>query len=86
MDSNKKQYKLNLGKPNEGSKNKDFASISGNFRNSPISNVRKSPKIMIINDDSICKNENSSEVKVNDDKTKSDLDLSKNRSVSQFYN
>ena len=86
VDSNKKQYKLNLVKNEDGNKNKDFDYISGSFR--------KSPKIMIVNEDNDTDNVNEitkiSDKKnnPNQDQTKSpqsNLDLNKNKSVSQFY-
>lgn len=81
---------MNLGKPNEVRKIKDFATLTGNSKNSPVSSFKKSPKILIINDESTRKNESEiGEVKVNEEKGKSELksnDLINKESVSQFYN
>jgi hypothetical protein len=95
VDSNKKQFKLNLGKSSDGNYNKDIGLLSGNLINSPNRSFKKSPKILIVNDDNdsnikdINENSNITEDKNNQEKTKSpqnNLDLNKNKSVSQFYN
>lgn len=89
-NQNKKTFKLDLSKP-EIKKNKDFASFTSNFRNSPNSNFKKSPKITIVNEDNNYKNEKEEESFKKDEKEKSidnqnNLDLTNKESVSRFYN